>query len=135
MRYIFFAAVLLFAAFGGEWVYLRYLRRLDPPGPQALALGEHFTRCGLTAQVRALRHGWRPAQVQALAGYTLAGHAEPVVVAFCTTEASAENRLRALGADPAVQALRNGRLVLSLPRGAASASADAVRAAFARFEA
>ena len=120
MRYIFFATVLLFVAFGGEWFYLRYLRRVEPLGAQALALAEHF----------------RAAQMPCVAGYALAGRPEPIVVEFCASDSRAEARLRAHSADPAVsQAARNGRLVLSLPRWSdeAAPTASAVLAAFAAF--
>jgi len=136
MRYIFFATVLLFVAFGGEWFYLRYLRRVEPLGAQALALAEHFTRNGIQVQAHARRHGFRAAQMPWVAGYVLAGRPEPIVVEFCASDSRAEARLRAHSADPAVsQAARNGRLVLSLPRWSdeAAPTASAVLAAFAAF--
>lgn len=116
MRYTVLVAIALLLAFGGEWIYRSFLRPIDPLAPEAVSLAEHFNRSGIQVRPYPVRHGFRHSEVLSVAGYEIVGYPLPIVVEFCTTEASAIEKLRMVKASPNLtQPTKNGRLVMNLP--------------------
>lgn len=116
MRYTVFVALALLLAFSGEWIYRSFLRPIDQLAPEAVALAEHFNRSGIKLRPYPVRHGFRHSQVLSVAGYEIVGYPLPIVVEFCTTEASAIEKLRAVSSSPNLtHPTKNGRLVMNLP--------------------
>jgi hypothetical protein len=116
MRYFLFALLLGALLFTGEWVYRSFLRPVDQPTPEMLALGEHLKSAGLLARFYPVRHGFRHSQVLAHGAYELVNFPLPVSVTACPTEAAAEAyRGRVERSPNLLNPTRIGRLVIDLP--------------------
>jgi len=116
MRYV----ALLFAAalclYSGEWVYRSFLRPIDQPTTQMLALAQHFNASGLKGHIYPVRHGSRHSDVLATAAFQIDGYPLPVSFEQCPSDILAETHLHAVSRSPnLMHPQRNGSLVLYLP--------------------
>lgn len=116
MRYIFLALLIGVLLFAGEWVYRSFMRPVDPPTPEMLALGEHLRSAGLLARFYPVRHGFRHSQVLAHGAYELVNFPLPISVSASPTEAAAEAHRLAIERSPnLLNPTRIGRLVIDFP--------------------
>jgi hypothetical protein len=116
MRYALFAVLVAVLAVGGEWIYRTFLRPVDPPTPEMLALGEHLKAAGLLGRFYPVRHGFRHSYVSAAGAYELINFPLPVSVSACPTEAAAEAHRQAIERSPhLVNQIRKGHLVIWFP--------------------
>jgi hypothetical protein len=116
MRYVILAALLAAILIGGEWTYRSFLRPIDPPTPEMLALSERLKEAGLLERFYSVRHGFRHSEVLANGAYQLKNFPLPVSVSACPTEEAAEAHRQAIEHSPnLVGAIRNGRLVIWFP--------------------
>lgn len=116
MRYTVLITIFLLVAVGGSWIYRSFLRPTDPLAPEAIALAEHFNQSGIQVRPYPVQNGFRDSEVLAVAGYEIVGYPLPIVVDFCSTEASATEKLRMFKASPNLtHPAKNGRLVMNLP--------------------
>jgi len=58
MRYALLAVLVAVLAMGGEWIYRTFMRPVDPPTLEMLALGEYLKAAGLLARFYPVRHGF-----------------------------------------------------------------------------
>lgn len=116
MRYALLVVLLAVAAVAGEWTYRSFLRPIDPPTPEMLALGEHLKKAGLLARFYPVRHGFRHVEVSAHGAYELKDFPLPVSVSACPTDEAAEVRRQAIARSPnLIGPIRRGRLVVWFP--------------------
>ena len=116
MRYALLAILLAALMFVGEWTYRSFLRPVDPPTPEMVALGEHLKAAGFLARFYPVRHGFHHSQVSAHGAYELTSFPLPVSVSACPTEEAAEAHRQAIERSPnLLNPTRKGRLVIWFP--------------------
>lgn len=116
MRYALLAVVLAALLVAGEWTYRSFLRPVDPPTPEMLALGARLKEAGLLDRFYSVRHGFRHSEVSAHGAYQLKNFPLPVSVSACPTEEAAEAHRQAIERSPnLVSPVRNGHLVIWFP--------------------
>lgn len=116
MRYVLLIAALVLLLIGGEWTYRSFLRPIDPPTPEMLALGDRLKQADLLDRFYSVRHGFRHSEVTAHGAYKLKDFPLPVSVSACPTEEAAELHREAIARSPnLVDPVRSGRLVIWFP--------------------
>jgi hypothetical protein len=116
MRYALLFVLLAILLVAGEWIYRSFLRPIDPPTPEMLALGERLKQAGLLERFYSVRHGYRHSRVSAAGAYQLKEFPLPVSVSACPSAEAAEAHLQAIARSPnQVNPLRNGHLVIWFP--------------------
>lgn len=116
MRYALLLVLLAVLAIAGEWAYRSFLRPIDPPTPDMIALGERLQKAGLLDRFYPVRHGFRHSEVSAHGAYQLKNFPLPVSISACPTEAAAEANREAIERSPnLVNPIRSGRLVIWFP--------------------
>jgi hypothetical protein len=116
MRYFLLALLLGVLAYSGEWVYRSFLRPVDPPTPEMLALGDHLKTAGLLARFYPVRHGFRHSQVSAHGAYEPVNFPLPISVSASPTDVAAEAHRQAIERSPNLfNPTRIGRLVVWFP--------------------
>jgi hypothetical protein len=105
--------VLVGLVLASQFIYLTFLRPVDPLTPTQLALAAHFNQHGIEVRPRALRHGFPHSQVSAVATYEFQKFPLPFQITECPDEIAAEQQLQAINRSPNVgPGYRNGRLLL-----------------------
>ena len=116
MRYILVIVLLVVASVAGEWTYRSFLRPIDPPTPEMVALGENLKKAGLLVRLYPVRHGFRHGEVSAHGAYELKDFPLSVSVSVCPTDEAAEVHRQAIARSPnLISPIRKGRLVIWFP--------------------
>jgi len=116
MKIFFIAVFLAIVLIVGEWIYRGFLRPVDQPTPQMLALANHFNEQGIKGHIYPVRNGFRHTEVSAVAAFQIEGFPLPIAFEQCPNEAAAEAHLISLKASPnLMHPQRNGLLVVNLP--------------------
>ncbi|MEX8503723.1 MAG: hypothetical protein AB3X41_11865 [Leptothrix ochracea] len=116
MRIAIVAFAIVLALWAGEWVYRSFLRPIDQPTEQMLALARQFNDSGLKGHIYAVKHGFRHSEVVAAAAFQIDGFPLPVSFEQCPTEVAAEAHLQFMQRGPnLMHPQRNGLLVMYLP--------------------
>lgn len=119
MRYV--AVFALFAliiaiAFGGEWVYRSFLRPIDQPTGEMLALERHMNQRGIKVSLSPVRHGFSHASMLAHGAFRIESFPLPVSLSQSPAEAAAERHLQQTVRSPnLMHPARNGSLVIAFP--------------------
>jgi hypothetical protein len=116
MKIFFIAVFLAISLIVGEWIYRGFLRSVDQPTPQMLALANHFNEQGIKGHIYPVRHGFRHTDVSAAAAFQIDGFPLPIAFEQCPNEAAAEAHLVSVKASSnLMHSQRNGLLILNLP--------------------
>ncbi|MBF5039199.1 hypothetical protein INP77_06815 [Methylophilus sp. 13] len=116
MKIFFIAVFLVIALIVGEWIYRGFLRSVEQPTPQMLALANHLNEQGIKGHIYPVRHGFRHTEVSAAAAFQIEGFPLPIAIEQCPNEAAAEAHLVSLKASPnLMHPQRNGLIVVNLP--------------------
>ena len=116
MRYAVLLVLVLATAFAGEWIYRSFLRPVDPPTAQMLALERHLNTRGIKVSIYPVRHGFPHSSVVSSAAYKIDSFPLSVSVSQSPDELAAEAQLQAILRSPNLMyPVRNGRLVIFFP--------------------
>jgi hypothetical protein len=116
MRYAVIFIVGAFFLYVGEWGYRSFLRPIDLPTPQMLALAEHFNAHGLKGHIYPVRHGFRHSEVRAAAAFQIDGFPLPISFEESPSSAAAQAHYELMSrGSNLMHPQRNGQLVLYLP--------------------
>jgi hypothetical protein len=116
MRKVALLVLALALSVSAEWVYRTFLRPVDQPTQQMIALAEYFNANGLKGHIYPVQHGYMHSELTAAAAFQIDGYPLPVAIDQCPDESSASTLLHATQASPnLMHATRNGLLVMNLP--------------------
>jgi hypothetical protein len=116
MRYMLLVFLAVATLFSGEWIYRSFLRTVDQPTQQMIALERHFNEAGIKGNIYAVRHGYRHSELTATAAFQIEGYPLPIALEQCPTEDAAETHFRLVQGSPnLMHPQRNGLLVMNLP--------------------
>jgi hypothetical protein len=116
MRYVVLLALAITIAFAGEWIYRSFLRPIDQPTEEMLALERHMKKKGVKVSLYPVRHGFSHSSVVAHGAFRIENFPLPVSVSQSPSEAAAESHLQSIQRGPNLMfPARNGRLVIFFP--------------------
>lgn len=116
MHIAIYVLLTILVLYSGEWIYRSFLRPVDPPTPQMLALAKHFNDVGLKGHIYPVRHMFWHKAVTASGAFQIDGYPLPVAIVHCPSEPTAEAHLRSIEISPNLtHPHRNGLLLLNLP--------------------
>jgi hypothetical protein len=128
MRYAIVFVLLVAVAFASEWVYRSFLRPIDQPTGEMVALERHMNKKGIKVSLYPVRHGFSHSSVTAHAAFAIENFPLPVSVSQSPSETAAELHLQAIQRGPNLMfPARNGRLVIFFPMWGDDATAEANR--------